>query len=159
MNSASNITQNDFQERVALLKKFRSLLEDQRKKFQQYLTTLEKQAEAITQDNVDAVVAHTELEQSIVTEIASIQKVIVPFELMYKQTHPDALESEIPRLQTDLDQLKIRVLEQNKVNRELLKTHMIEVRQQIKELKNPYTKKTSVYASDKHTGSVIDVQL
>lgn len=159
MGSASDITQEDLQERVALLKKFRALLEDQRKKFQQYLTTLEKQAEAISQDNIDAVVAHTELEQSIVSEIASIQKVIVPFESMYKEIHPDALESEIPRLQTDLDQLKTRVLEQNKINRELLKTHMVEVRQQIKELKNPYAKKTSVYASDKHTGSVIDVQL
>ena len=59
------LTQEELNERVALLKKFRGLLEQQRAKFQEYLTVLEKQQDSISTENTDALLAHTELEQQI----------------------------------------------------------------------------------------------
>ena len=41
------ISQAELDERVAILRKFRALLEQQRKKFQEYLAVLEKQEHSI----------------------------------------------------------------------------------------------------------------
>ena len=59
----AEITQQELDERVALLRKFRSLLEQQRNKFQEYLNVLEKQQDSITSQNTESLIAHTELEQ------------------------------------------------------------------------------------------------
>ncbi len=151
------LAQETIDERVAILKRFRELLEEQRSKFREYLTVLEKQAEMIATENVDAMVRHTEIEQSIVAEIHTIQKVIDPLEAMYRDAHPGMNETEIPRLKTDLERLRKDVLEQNGKNRELLKSHMTVLRQQVASLRNPYAKRSSVYSSDSHTASRIDI--
>jgi hypothetical protein len=49
-------------------------------------------------------------------------------------------------------------LQQNEKNRELLKTHMQALRQKVAGINNPYANRASVYASDKHTASIIDIQ-
>lgn len=152
------LTQDQVAERVAILKRFRELLEEQRTKFKEYLTVLEKQAEMISTENVDAMVRHTEIEQSIISEIYTIQKVIDPLEMMYRDTHPGMDDAEIPRLKTDLEHLKKEVIAQNGKNRELLKSHMTVLRQQVISLRNPYANKSSVYASDAHTASRIDIK-
>ncbi|MBR7064567.1 MAG: flagellar biosynthesis protein FlgN, partial [Treponema sp.] len=59
----SELTQQEFEERVAILKRFRTLLEQQRNKFREYLNVLEKHQESILEENTEALVAHTELEQ------------------------------------------------------------------------------------------------
>ena len=151
------LAQETIDERVAILKRFRELLEEQRSKFREYLTVLEKQAEMIATENVDAMVRHTEIEQSIVAEIHTIQKVIDPLEAMYRDAHPGMNETEIPRLKTDLERLRKDVIEQNGKNRELLKSHMTVLRQQVASLRNPYAKRSSVYSSDSHTASRIDI--
>ncbi len=151
------LAQETIDERVAILKRFRELLEEQRNKFREYLTVLEKQAEMIETENVDAMVRHTEIEQSIISEIHTIQKVIDPLEVMYRDAHPGMNETEIPRLKTDLERLRKDVLEQNGKNRELLKSHMTVLRQQVASLRNPYAKRSSVYSSDSHTASRIDI--
>jgi hypothetical protein len=153
----AELTREEVDERVAVLKRFRELLETQRRKFREYLTVLEKQQEMIKLDNVDAMVAHAEIEQSIVSEINTIQKVINPLEDMYHAAHPDAPDDEIPKLKTDLARLKSDVLAQNEKNRELLKSHMTVLRQQVVSLKNPYAKRTSVYATDGQTATRVDI--
>jgi flagellar biosynthesis/type III secretory pathway chaperone len=155
--AGEDLSQAQIDERVAILKRFRHLLEEQRVKFREYLSVLEKQQDMISSGNVDAMVQQTELEQSIVSEIHTIQKVIDPLETMYRDTHPEASEADIPKLKTDLDHLKKDVLVQNEKNRELLKTHMQVLREQVASLRNPYAKRTSVYASDAHTASRIDI--
>ncbi len=157
MADEHGLTQEVIDERVAILKRLRQLLEEQRSKFRSYLTVLEKQERMIETGNVDAMVQQTELEQSIVGELYTIQKVIDPLEVMWKDTHPDASETEIPVLKTDLDRLKAEVLEQNKKNRELLKSHMTVLREKVAGLKNPYAKRTSVYADNPHTATRIDL--
>ena len=52
------ISDQELEERVALLKKFRSLLQEQRDKFREYLNVLEKQENSITTENADALLAH-----------------------------------------------------------------------------------------------------
>lgn len=151
------LTQEQADERVAILKRFRVLLEQQRQKFREYLVVLEKQAEMISTDNIDAMVNHTEIEQSIIAEIYTIQKVIDPLEAMYRNAYPGIPDAEIPRLKTDMSHLREEVLEQNKMNRELLKSHMTVLREKVATIKNPYAKRTSVYASDSHTASRIDI--
>lgn len=153
----AELTKDEVAERVAVLKRFRVLLETQRRKFREYLGVLEKQQEMIKLDNVDAMVAHAEIEQAIVSEINTIQKVINPLEDMYHAAHPDASDAEIPKLKTDLAKLRTDVLAQNEKNRELLKSHMTVLRQQVISIKNPYAKRTSVYASDSHTATRIDI--
>lgn len=150
----AEITQEELNERVAILRRFRSLLEEQRGKFREYLTVLEKQQDSITSENPENLLAHTELEQQVVKNIASLQKVIVPMAKMYhagnKSTGPAASaaeEAEITKLQNDLTDLQDRVLKQNAINRDLLRVHIEQLKSQIAGFKNPYKANRSVYAN------------
>ncbi len=152
-----DLTDEQVAERVSVLKRFKKLLDEQRKKFRDYLSVLEKQEKMISTGDVEAIVQHTELEQGIIAEIYTIQKVIDPLESMYRTTHSGQNDPEIPRLKTDLEKLRKDVLVQNEKNRELLKNHMQLLRQKVLSLKNPYANRSSVYASDAHTASLIDI--
>jgi hypothetical protein len=147
----AEITQEELNERVALLRRFRSLLEEQRGKFREYLNVLEKQQDSITSENPENLLAHTELEQQVVKSIASLQKVIVPMSKMYSSKagniSPAAEEAEIARIQNDLSDLQDKVLKQNAINRDLLRVHIEQLRSQIAGFKNPYKNNRSVYAN------------
>ena len=146
----AEITQEELNERVALLRRFRSLLEEQRGKFREYLTVLEKQQDSITSENPENLLAHTELEQQVVKSIASLQKVIVPMSKMYSaggNKSPVAEDAEIAKIQNDLSDLQDKVLKQNAINRDLLRVHIEQLRAQISNFKNPYKNNRSVYAN------------
>ena len=155
----ATLNDSEIAERVAVLKRFRTLLEKQRLKFREYLTVLEKQEKSIADENSDAVLRHTELEESIIAEIFTIQKVIDPLEYMYTNICRNTEHSDIPHLKTDLDDLQKRVLAQNKKNRELLRTHITGLRQQIASLKRPYAHKESIYAGTARTAALVDLSL
>lgn len=146
----AEITQEELNERVALLRRFRSLLEEQRGKFREYLTVLEKQQDSITSENPENLLAHTELEQQVVKSIANLQKVIVPMSKMYSAVGnkaPAAEDAEITKIQNDLSDLQDKVLKQNAINRDLLRVHIEQLRSQIANFKNPYKNNRSVYAN------------
>ena len=146
----AEITQEELNERVALLRRFRSLLEEQRGKFREYLNVLEKQQNSITSENPEALLAHTELEQQVVKNIASLQKVIVPMAKMYKSSNNKAGtadDADIIKIQNDLSDLQNKVLKQNAINRDLLRVHIDQLRTQIAGFKNPYKNNRSVYAN------------
>ena len=148
----AEITQEELNERVALLRRFRSLLEEQRGKFREYLTVLEKQQDSITTENPESLLAHTELEQQVVKSIANLQKVIVPMSKMYRSNNkaagtPGMDDAEITKLQNDLSDLQDKVLKQNAINRDLLRVHIEQLRAQISSFKNPYKNTRSVYAN------------
>lgn len=157
----AELTQQELDERVALLRKFRSLLEQQRSKFQEYLTVLEKQQDSITKENPESLIAHTELEQQVVKNIANLQKVIVPMSKMYSQSLPMAHTSEeagISQIQNELNDLQNRVLKQNQINRDLLRDHIESIRNQIQNFKNPYKNARSVYAQPQRVASFVEVE-
>ena len=146
----AEITQEELNERVALLRRFRSLLEEQRGKFREYLNVLEKQQDSITSENPENLLAHTELEQQVVKSIANLQKVIVPMSKMYSAVGnktPAAEDTEITKIQNDLSDLQDKVLKQNAINRDLLRVHIEQLRSQISNFKNPYKNNRSVYAN------------
>ncbi len=157
----AEITQQELDERVALLRKFRSLLEQQRNKFREYLTVLEKQQDSITKENPENLIAHTELEQQVVRNIANLQKVIVPMSKMYKASVPMAHTADdagIAQIQNELNDLQTRVLKQNQINRDLLREHIESIRTQIQNFKNPYKNIKSVYAQPQRVASLVEVE-
>ena len=141
----AEITQEELNERVAILRRFKSLLEEQRGKFREYLTVLEKQQDSITSENQESLLAHTELEQQVVKNIANLQKVIVPMSKMYKANAGN--DASIQKIQNELSDLQDKVLKQNAINRDLLKVHIEQLRAQIAGFKNPYKANRSVYAN------------
>ncbi|MBP5602740.1 MAG: flagellar export chaperone FlgN [Treponema sp.] len=155
------ITQQELEERVALLRKFRGLLEQQRNKFQEYLTVLEKQQNSITSENPETLIAHTELEQQVVKNIANLQKVIIPMAKMYKASVPMAHTDEelsINKIQNELNDLQSKVLKQNEINRDLLRGHIESIRAQIQNFKNPYKNARSVYAQPQRVATLVEVE-
>ena len=155
------LSQNEIDERVAVLKRFKTLLVQQRDKFREYLSVLEKQQTSITEENTDALIAHTELEQQVVSNIAGLQKVIVPMEEMYSSIRSSAPEGEkraLESIQKDLDRLQSQILVQNEKNRSMLRVHIAQIQTQMKALKNPYRGNRSVYGQKQAVGSFVEVQ-
>jgi len=158
MQNNTPLTDSELAERVAVLKRFRSLLQQQRAQFYEYLSVLEKQEHSITAEESEAIVAHTKLGESIVANIFTIQKVIDPLEYMYQNlADSTAIDATIPKLKTELADLQQQVLIQNKKNRTLLESHVSGLRRQISELKQPYAKKESIYAESRNNAKFIDI--
>ncbi len=159
----TELTDEELNERVAILRRFRTLLEQQRSKFQEYLNVLEKQESAISTEDTNAIINHAELEQQVVAGIKNLQKVIVPMSEMYKSSAKNAnseSDKSVESIQNELEKLQDKVLEQNQKNRELLKKHLVQIRSQIENFKNPYRKNRSVYASAQNAhGSLIAVEV
>lgn len=162
------LAQAEIDERAAVLRRFKKLLEEKRNKFREYLSALERQEKSITAGDMALVERQSVLEDSIVAELYTIQKVIDPLEAMYRDIYretsgasePDAegdAERFIPKLEADLDKLHADIMRQNKKNRELLASGMAEVRKEIAGLKKPFPKK-SVYASESGNASLIDIK-
>ena len=157
----AEITQEELNERIAILRRFRSLLEEQRGKFREYLSVLEKQQDSITSENPENLLAHTELEQQVVKNIANLQKVIVPMAKMYKANSgtPAAEDAEITKIQNELSDLQDKVLKQNAINRDLLRVHIEQLKTQINNFKNPYKATRNVYASAQPVATMIRVEV
>lgn len=160
---AKELTKEELDERIAILKRFRQLLEQQRNKFQEYLMVLEKQEGKIELEDGDSIAAHTELENQIVKNLACLQKVIVPMQGMYNAIMPGLTFTEnanVEKLQLDLENLQKQVLAQNERNRSLLQSHMAKIKNQLgnMNLRNPYRGRTSIYAEKTAVGSVISLE-
>ena len=157
---SGQLTQQELDERVAILRKFRTLLEQQRSKFREYLNVLENQHGKIEADDGEALAAHAELENQIVENIMSLQKVIVPMEHLYNTKGVLAdKDSSVTKIQAELDNLRQQVLAQNERNRSLLQAHLDQVKLQLNTAGklNPYFGKRSVYAERSSTGSIVSV--
>lgn len=152
------ISQEELNERIALLRKFKMVLMQQREKLQQYLAVLEKQETSIETENSENLLSHTELEQQVVANIMNLQKVIVPMSKLYKERGVNIEDASIKAIQNDLADLQKQVLAQNEKNRQLLKSHIVQIRKQIATLKNPYKTSRSVYAEKITTGNLVLVE-
>lgn len=151
------LTQTELDERIAILRRFRTLLEQQRSKFQKYLNVLEMQESKISMEDADALIAHSELESQIVQSIGSLQKVIMPMQELYQSSQAARYNPQealpINQIQKDLERLQSQVLEQNEKNRNLLKTHISQLKEQMLKMKNPYKNRQSVYGENGNVGS------
>ncbi len=157
----AEISEKELNERVAVLRRLRSLLEQQRAKFREYLAVLEKQQDSIAAEDSEALLAHSELEQQVVESIGKIQKVIVPMSDLYRSTVPadkTAEDKSVEEIESELAKLQTQVLRQNERNRELLREHLVLIKQQLDQFTNPYNRAQSVYARNAASARLVEVE-
>ena len=153
------LSRQEIDQRVAVLKRFKALLQEQRKNFSDYLVVLETQERSIHEENIDALVHHTELEQSIIGDIFTIQKVIDPIEEMYRLGMPDKDDTEVVRLKSDLNKLQFQVIDQNQKNRELLQSRMADLRQEMISIKPDYRYSKQALSKQEVSASLVDISI
>lgn len=163
----ANLGSKEVEQRVAVLKRFKLLLSQQRDRFNQYLDVLDKQKDIIKKGNPDQLLAHVDLEEKIVEDIFSIQKVIEPLEVMYQASvgnvdiaavgGADAEAREVPKLRAALAELRTEAVLRADQNRQLLAERMKELRLEMKTLRsNPYAVHHSTYMDEGPT--LIDIE-
>jgi flagellar biosynthesis/type III secretory pathway chaperone len=148
------VTQEELDQRVAILKKLRNTLLRQRDKFQEYLHVLEKEEEDIEGGDLNKLEIHTKIEESIVHELYTFEKVVNPLEDMYNVAYPEK-EKEIPAIKQSLHRLKEKVVKRNKKNQELLQRRMELVKKNIVSLRKPFGGRSPY--SDNDTSSLVDI--
>ena len=165
---SGGIDSAELAQRIAILRRFKTLLSQQRDRFRSYLEILDKQQNVIESGSPEDLLTYVELEEKIVADIFSIQKVIDPLEEMYHTVisnfgpvNPVKFEStdEVPSLKATLENLKNEAVIRSTKNKELLSKRMVELRSEIKALRNnPYgTGKRRSNFSDDNTASLIDI--
>jgi hypothetical protein len=166
--TGSDIDDAELAQRVAILKRFKTLLTQQRDRFKNYLDMLDKQQNVIEGGSADELLAYVEAEEKIVADIFSIQKVIDPLEEMYYSIvgkTPDKTiakaegADEVPTLKASLEKLQGEAVIRSAQNKELLSKRMVELRSEIKALRNnPYAVKTRSPYGGTNTASLIDIK-
>ena len=170
-DSAAGIDPAELTRRVAILKRFRTLLTQQRDRFRSYLEVLDRQKDIIERGSAEDLLAHVELEEKIVADIFSIQKVIDPLEDMYRAAvsgfNPGMASretgqedsSDVPSLKSALEDLKNEAVIRSTRNKELLSRRMVELRSEITALRsNPYAAPAGRPAYTGGSGSLVDIQ-
>lgn len=153
-----NLSEEEIQQRIAILKRFKELLKDQRKKFNEYLVVLETQERSICKSNIEELVQHTNIEQALIQDISAIQKVIMPIEQIYKMGNYEQEDDEVINLKTELNNLQERVLKQNKKNQDVLKLQMIDLKQEIQAMQ-PMHKFIPKNSKIENRPSAIDISI
>jgi len=169
---SDNIDSTELAQRVAVLKRFKTLLSQQRDRFRSYLNLLDKQQGVIESGSTEDLLNYVEIEEKIVADIFSIQKVIDPLEEMYnsiistaavtvqKGAEKSEAPDEVHGLKASLEKLKNVAVVRSTKNRELLSKRMLELRSEIKALRNnPYMaggRKTNF--SDSNSASLVDLK-
>lgn len=157
-------------QRTAVLRRFRELLRAQRDRFQAYLDALDRQKETIEQGTAEDLIRHVELEEKIVADIFSIQKVIDPMEDMYRMVNRTNAGSnpglknavkdheEVIGIKAALESLKKEAVVRSERNKNLLSKRMSELRSEIKSLRsNPYSRQRPAY-SPAISPSLVDIR-
>ena len=75
-----------------------------------------------------------EIERTIIAEIFTLKKVILPLESLYQAAYPGT-DSTVPRLKAALETMGEQIFAHNARNRRLLKDRMESLRQEITELR------------------------
>ncbi|MDR1869237.1 MAG: flagellar export chaperone FlgN [Treponema sp.] len=165
----SEIDSAELAQRVAVLKRFKTLLSQQRDRFRSYLDLLDKQQNVIESGSAEDLLTYVEIEEKIVADIFSIQKVIDPLEEMYYTVISGQSPVDIPvkhensdevsGLKASLDKLKSEAVIRSTKNKELLSKRMLELRQEIKTLRNnPYAARGRRSSfGDANTASLVDI--
>ena len=156
--SAVSVSADELAQRVALLRRFRELLIQQRERFHGYLAALEQEQAVIETGSADELLAHVELEEQIVADIFSIQKVIDPLEDMYQAAIPVSPADDIPALRSALENLKSQAAARSAQNRDLLSSRMAEIRAEITSLRNnPFANVSRSMYQNAVSASLVDI--
>lgn len=155
---SAEISSVELAQRVAILKRFKTLLSQQRDRFKNYLELLDKQQGIIESGTPEDLLTYVEIEEKIVADIFSIQKVIDPLEEMYYTVTAAKVDEEVPSLKASLEKLKGEAVIRSTKNKELLSKRMLELRSEIKALRNnPYAAKPA-FGGNTNTASLVDLK-
>jgi len=149
------LTREEVDRRVALLKRLKTTLAQQREKFQTYLKVLDAEKTSIETDAVETLRAQVELEEELVVDIHAIQKVIDPLEAVLHQSYSGVADDETHDLKTSLEALKTQVQEKSRENRGLLSRSMDALQGEIVRVR-PQVRSRNPYAS-RQASSLVDI--
>jgi hypothetical protein len=160
--SKTKISEGELTQRMAVVKRFKELLEQQRERFRSYLSTLDRHQLAISTGSADEIIAHVEMEEQIVADIFSIQKVIDPLEVMYNAGGlaggPYLPANDVSVLKATLEDLKTQASARSGQNRNLLSVRMADINSEIQAIKNnPFISKARFSLYQNVAPSVIDI--
>jgi len=162
----TKISDSELAQRVAVIKRFKDLLVQQCERFRTYLAVLDRQELLIGIDSADEIIAHVELEEQIVADIFTIQKVIDSMEVMYNAVGAAAGDSaglylpanDVPELKATLEDLKIQAAVRSRRNRDLISSRMEEINNDIQAIKNNPFMSTVRFSLNKNAApSLVDV--
>ncbi|HEY9594305.1 MAG TPA: flagellar biosynthesis protein FlgN [Spirochaetia bacterium] len=122
------------EQNIAVLKRLREMLSRQRDALGAYLSLLENEKASIERNDTTLLLSQVEMERSVIENLASLRKVIVPLEALYREAYP-AAEETVPRLKASLDAMQKEVIARNEHNRRLLRERMEELRGEITSLR------------------------
>jgi len=145
-------------QRMAVVKRFKELLEQQRERFLNYLSVLDRQQIAIGSGSADEIIAHVEMEEQIVEDICSIQKVIDPLEVMYNAAGPYLPANDVSALKAALEDLKTQATVRSGQNKNLLSVRMADINSEIQAIRNnPFFSKARYSIYQNAAPSLVDV--
>jgi chromosome segregation ATPase len=152
----ATLTREEVDRRVALLKRLKATLAEQRSKFQTYLKVLDAEKASIEKDAVDTLRAQVELEEELVVDIHAIQKVIDPLEAVLHQSYHGASDDEVTDLRSSLETLKVQVQEKSRENRGLLSRSMAALEGEVVRLR-PQVRGRNPYAGARAASALVDI--
>lgn len=150
------LSQEEVDRRVALLKRLKSTLAQQREKFQTYLKVLDAEKTSIEGEAVETLQAQVQLEEELVVDIHAIQKVIDPLEDVLRHSYEGAADDEVADLRSSLETLKVQVQEKSKENRGLLSRSMAALEGEIVRLR-PQVRGRNPYAGARAASALVDI--
>jgi hypothetical protein len=157
VKSPVNLPEPVLKERIALLKRYKALLTEQRKRFHSYIEILDRQKNVIENGKVEEIEGYVELDETITAGIISLQKSIEPMRAMFETAVTE--DSEIPEISAALENLKNAAAARMDANRNLLQKRMTAVHGELKNLRNgPFSKRKSIYA-ETQSATVLDISL
>ena len=128
--------ERELDERIALLRRYRRMLELQRQRLQAYMELLDTREKVIASGDYSGLEEYTAREQQVVKGIIAVQQCIEPLAVMYKNAMPEGSQ-DVDELRERLEHLRLKVLDRNQESREILKHHLEELRTQIADLNIP----------------------
>lgn len=110
----------DIDQRVAILKRYRRMLDLQREKLQGYLAVIDSREASLSVAGYERLEEYTVLEQEAVRSIVTVQRCLEPLKNLYLELNPEG-DRDIADMEQRLERLRVEVLARNSESRALLR--------------------------------------
>ncbi|MDR0663331.1 MAG: flagellar biosynthesis protein FlgN [Spirochaetaceae bacterium] len=144
------LAESEVKRRVAVLKRFKALLLEQKQRFTRYIEVLDKQKNIIENGKTEDILAYVGLEEELIAGIGTLQKSIEPMRVLYENIAGKTAgvnETEISEISRALENLKTEAVRRAEDNKVLLQKRASILGNELKDLRgNPFNKRKSIYA-------------
>lgn len=144
----------DLDQRVAVLRRYRKMLDLQKDKLSSYLEVVDSREAALQSGTFEDFETYTVLEQEAVKGIQTVQRCLEPLKQLYLELHPEG-SPDIANLEARLERLRQEVLIRNEESRSALRTYAGSLRMELAKLRANKAP-VSIFAGG-GGGSLIDV--